>query len=95
MSKILSTFTGFLKITPQMIVESERSNDGRVIVQGVLQRADAQNQNQRIYPKRLLEREIKSFQEKISKGLSGGELDHPDSSVVNLKNVSHKINKLW
>jgi len=95
MTQVLSTFTGFLQITPQMILESERSNDGRVIVQGVLQRANAKNQNQRVYPKELLTREVESYKKKINEGLSGGELDHPDSSVVNLKNVSHKITNLW
>jgi hypothetical protein len=94
MNQIISTFTGILNVTPTMILESERNN-GKLLVQGILQRADAENQNERVYPKQLLEREIDKFQNKINEGLSGGELDHPDSNIVNLKNVSHKINKVW
>lgn len=93
--QVISSFTGYLDITPQQIVESQNKNNGAIITRGILQRAESENQNDRIYPKTLLEREINSFTKKIQDGLNGGELDHPDSSVVNLKNISHKINKLW
>lgn len=65
--------------------------NGVVLVQGVLQRADAQNQNGRVYPKEILEREVKKYQQLIKERRALGELDHPDSSVINLKNVSHNI----
>lgn len=63
-----------------------------VIVQGVLQRANAKNQNGRVYPKDILEREVKKYEENFVKERRAlGELDHPDSSVVNLQNVSHNV----
>jgi len=69
---------------------------GGFVVQGVLQRAGAKNQNGRIYPKHILERECKRYQaEYINQHRALGELDHPESSVVNLNNVSHNVLKIW
>lgn len=69
---------------------------GGFVVQGVLQRAGAKNQNGRIYPKQILERECRRYQmEYIDQHRALGELDHPESSVVNLNNVSHNILKIW
>ena len=63
---------------------------GGMVVQGVLQRAGAKNQNGRIYPKHILARECQRYQkEYIDQHRALGELDHPESSVVNLNNVSH------
>ena len=84
------------QITPAMIAESEAKNGGRLIVSGVLQRASAKNQNGRIYPREILMREVKKYSEvQISERRALGELDHPESSVVNLSNVSHNIRKVW
>ena len=80
------------EITPQQINESMSTNDGKLIVKGVLQRAEAQNQNGRVYPKDLLMREAKKYTENfIQQKRALGELDHPDSSVVNLQNASHNV----
>ena len=69
---------------------------GGLVVQGVLQRAGAKNQNGRVYPKHILDREAKKYQkEYIDQNRALGELDHPESSVVNLNNVSHNILKMW
>jgi len=69
---------------------------GSFVVQGVLQRAGAKNQNGRIYPRHILERECRRYeQEYISQHRALGELDHPESSVVNLNNVSHNVLKIW
>ena len=69
---------------------------GGLVVQGVLQRAGAKNQNGRVYPKRILDREAKKYQQEyISQNRALGELDHPESSVVNLNNVSHNVLKMW
>jgi hypothetical protein len=65
--------------------------NGVVLVKGVLQRADAQNQNGRVYPREILEREVDKYQQLIKEKRALGELDHPESSVVSLKNVSHNI----
>ena len=83
------------EVTPQQINESMKENDGRLIVRGVLQRAEAKNQNGRVYPREILEREAKKYtNEFISQRRAMGELDHPDSSVVNLQNVSHNIKEM-
>lgn len=79
-------------VTPQQINESLSKNDGRLIVNGVLQRAESQNQNGRIYPRETLMREASKYAKtQIAERRALGELDHPDSSVVNLNNASHNI----
>ena len=80
------------EVTPQQINESMSTNDGKLIVKGVLQRAESKNQNGRVYPKDLLMREAKKYTENfIQQKRALGELDHPDSSVVNLQNTSHNV----
>jgi len=69
---------------------------GGFVVQGILQRSGAKNQNGRVYPRTILERECRRYeQDYISQHRALGELDHPESSVVNLNNVSHNILKIW
>jgi len=69
---------------------------GGFVVQGVLQRAGAKNQNGRVYPKEILMHECQRYQrEFIDQNRALGELDHPESSVVNLNNVSHNVLKIW
>jgi translation initiation factor 2 beta subunit (eIF-2beta)/eIF-5 len=64
----------------------------RLVVKGVLQRAKVKNQNGRVYPKDVLFRESKKYEENFIKERRAlGELDHPESSVVNLQNVSHNV----
>jgi len=71
---------------------TESLSDGKLLVTGTLQRAEAKNQNGRIYPKEILEREATKYMDNFVKQRRAmGELDHPESSVVNLKNVSHNI----
>ena len=80
------------EVSPQQINESMSKNGGRLVVKGVLQRAEAKNQNGRVYPKETLMREAEKYSEvQIKERRALGELDHPDSSVVNLNNVSHNI----
>ena len=96
MSKNLLVDYTIFQISPQLIRESEEKNNGKVIVNGVLQRAGAKNQNGRVYPKEILVREAKKYEsEFIAQNRALGELDHPDSSVVNLKNASHNVKKIW
>jgi|TARA_B100001094_G_C18141243_1_gene778003 hypothetical protein len=93
--KLLIDYTLF-EVSPQLIAESETKNNGRVIVQGVLQRANAKNQNGRMYPKNILMREVKNYKKiQIAEKRALGELDHPESSVVNLQNVSHNVTDAW
>ena len=80
------------EVSPQQINESMSKNNGRLVVKGVLQRAESKNQNGRVYPRETLVREAKKYAEvQIKERRALGELDHPDSSVVNLNNVSHNI----
>ena len=80
------------EVTPQQINESIKEHNGKLIVNGVLQRANAKNQNGRVYPREVLAREAKNYSSvQIKERRALGELDHPDSSVVNLNNVSHNI----
>lgn len=82
-------------VTPEMINESMEKNNGKLVVNGVLQRADAKNQNGRVYPREVLMREAKKYASiNIKERRALGELDHPDSSVVNLNNVSHNVTEM-
>jgi len=67
---------------------------GRTLVKGILQRAGAENQNGRVYPMEILRREAQKYETLIKERRALGELDHPDSSVINLKNVSHNIKEI-
>jgi hypothetical protein len=83
------------EVRPDQIDESMKENSGKLIVKGVLQRAEAKNQNGRIYPREILEREADKYTtDFIKQRRAMGELDHPESSVVNLQNVSHNVKEM-
>ena len=71
-----------------------RENDA-VYLSGVMQRCDEKNGNGRIYPGPILEREVKKYMTVVKENRACGELDHPEDSVVNLKNASHMVKSLW
>jgi hypothetical protein len=77
----------------QQLLKEATSNPNQPFrVQGVLQRKGKKNQNGRIYPDEVLIREAQKYaQTFIQDRRAMGELDHPESSVVNLKNVSHNV----
>lgn len=80
------------------LTESEKNEvaSGKAMfLTGVIQRAKAKNQNGRVYPRAVLEREIENYQKIIKENRALGELDHPEDSVVNLKNVSHLMTAVW
>ena len=80
------------EISRQKIDESIKENAGRLIVKGVLQRAESKNQNGRVYPRDVLLKEVSKYlEEQVSERRALGELDHPESSVVNLNNASHNV----
>ena len=80
------------EVGPDQINEAMKENNGKLVVKGVLQRADTKNQNGRVYPKEILMREAKKYSDGFVKQKRAmGELDHPESSVVNLQNVSHNV----
>lgn len=87
--------TSPLKLNPQSLNESLRKG-GNLVVEALLATAEVKNGNGRYYPRELWERELNRYNEEaISKRNSMGELDHPDSTVINLKNASHLITKCW
>ena len=95
MKQVIVDYTPF-NVSATQINESMKENNGKLIVKGVLQRAEAKNQNGRVYPRDILVRESKKYNENfVSQNRALGELDHPDSQVINLKNVSHNINSIW
>jgi hypothetical protein len=78
------------------VLQESKERPGIFYVQGVMQRANAENQNGRVYDKVILEREVKNYMEQfVKKGNAFGELDHPESPIVSLKNASHVIKDLW
>ena len=94
MKQLLVDYLPF-EITANAVNESIAKNDGKLIVTGILQRAEAKNQNGRIYPKDTLVREAKKYTDTfIKQHRALGELDHPESSVVNLQNASHNITEM-
>ena len=94
MKQVIVDYIPF-NVTPQQINEAMKENNGKLVVKGVLQRAEAKNQNGRVYPREILVRESKKYDENfVKQNRALGELDHPDSSVVNLQNVSHNVKEM-
>ena len=94
MKQVIVDYIPF-SLSPQQIQESLKENNGKLVVKGVLQRAEAKNQNGRVYPRDILVRESKKYDSNfVKQNRALGELDHPDSSVVNLANVSHNITEM-
>lgn len=83
------------QVNKQLVEVSIRDNKP-LVVTGVIQRAEAKNQNGRIYPREILEREIENYiNGPVKERRALGELDHPESSVINLQNASHNITKVY
>ena len=92
MSKQLLVDVRPFDISTDKINESISENNGKLIVKGVLQRAESKNQNGRVYPRDVLLKEVSKYlQEQVTERRALGELDHPESSVVNLNNASHNV----
>lgn len=82
-------------ISPQQLHEGAKAPSGNPLVVGILATAEVKNGNGRYYPKELWEREIDKYMTCIKENRATGELDHPDSSIISLKNVSHIIREIW
>ena len=81
-------------VSPITITEG-KSTSGNPLVKGILATVEIKNGNGRYYSKELWDRELDKYNVLVKERRACGELDHPDSQVINLKNVSHNINKLW
>jgi len=92
MDKRLLVDTMVFDVPREAINEAKGRADNRFIVTGTVQRSDALNQNGRVYPHDILMTEAEKYKNSyIKERRAMGELDHPDSSVINLNNVSHNI----
>lgn len=95
MNKTLLIETNSFKISPSMLTENVNKETGNPIVTGILATAEVKNGNGRYYARNLWEREMSKYDELIKQRRATGELDHPESQVINLKNVSHLITDWW
>ena len=84
-------------ICQDLLTEEEKLKvaNGTIILSGVMQMSETQNGNGRVYPHAILEREVKAYQKSVKERRALGELDHPESSVVNLSNCSHVVTEIW
>ena len=91
MSKKLLIETHTVKISPSQLTENVNKESGNLMVEGILATAEVKNGNGRYYSKGLWDREMDKYSELIEQRRSMGELDHPESQIINLQNVSHLI----
>ena len=84
-------------VCQDLLTEEEKRYvaNGGMILSGKLQEADIQNGNGRVYPHAVLMREMKNYSKLVNEKRALGELDHPEDSVINLKNASHLVTDVW
>jgi len=84
-------------VCQDLLTEAEKKYvaNGGMILSGKLQEAEVQNGNGRVYPRKILEREMKNYMMLVKDNRALGELDHPDDSIINLKNASHMVTECW
>ena len=84
-------------VCQDLLTEAEKKfvKEGGMILSGKLQEGDRQNGNGRVYPTNVLSREIKNYKKVVDDARALGELDHPESSIINLNNVSHLVLDIW
>ena len=84
-------------VCQDLLTEEEKRfvTNGGMMLSGKLQEADVQNGNGRVYPQAVLMREMKNYSKLVEERRALGELDHPEDSVINLKNASHMVTSVW
>ena len=99
MAKLLREFYELCEggVCQDLLTEAEKRfvREGGMMLSGKLQESDVQNGNGRVYPRNILEREVKRYAQIVEDRRALGELDHPESSIINLANVSHMITEVW
>jgi hypothetical protein len=90
---VISEFYAF-DIDKKLLKEAEERNEP-IVLKGILQKANTENRNGRVYPLEILKREANKYEEAVKERRATGELDHPDSAVVSLSNVSHMVTRMW
>jgi hypothetical protein len=80
-----------------LLTEAEKKfvSAGGMMLSGMMQMAETQNGNGRVYPQKILEREVGNYKKLVDENRALGELDHPEESVINLRNVSHQVTDIW
>ena len=84
-------------ICQDLLTEEEKRYvaDGGMILSGIMQMTETQNGNGRVYPHKTMVREVQNYKKLVKENRALGELDHPDDSVINLKNASHMVTEIW
>lgn len=84
-------------VCQDLLTEAEKVfvKNGGMYLTGIMQRADAKNGNGRVYPEHILRREVENYKKLVQESRALGELDHPESNVINLKNASHIVTDIW
>ena len=84
-------------VCQDLLTEDEKRyvSDGGMILSGIMQKADHVNGNGRVYPHKVLMKEIKNYSKLVKERRALGELDHPEDSVINLRNASHLVTDIW
>lgn len=77
------------------LIKENREAGRPIVLNGIIQKSDTLNQNNRLYTKKILEREVSNYQKIVNENRALGTLDHEDSAQISLEKVSHKINKIW
>jgi len=95
MNKQVLIETQLFQLSPVCLTEGKTSDRGNPLVEGILATAEVKNGNGRYYTKDLWEREIGNYMSSVKENRALGDLDHPESSIINLKNVSHNIKNIW
>ena len=95
MTKQLLIEVNTIKVSPSQLTENVNKANGNLLVEGILATAEVKNGNGRYYSRDLWEREMGKYSQLIKERRAMGELDHPEATVINLKNVSHIINEYW
>jgi len=93
--KLLTEWSAWETTNKEELNEAIESGSTSLVMKGVLQKSNTLNQNGRVYPNEILEREVRNYQKFIKENRALGELDHPDSSVVELKNASHIVREAY
>lgn len=78
-----------------LLKEDREKNGGKLFLSGIMQKAETVNQNKRVYPRHILNREVESYMKAVRENRACGELDHPESSTVSLDKVSHVVREMW
>ena len=95
MEKQVLIETQLFKFTNKVLSEGKLSENKNPLVEGILATCGVKNGNGRYYAKDLWQREIDKYMDVVKQNRACGELDHPESQVINLKNVSHNIKNIW